>query len=103
MLGRHGLLDCFQIVKTADDAPSKPDPTMVVDAMREAGVDAADTVVVGDTSYDMAMAAAAGAAGVGVTWGYHSREALRQAGARKVIEDFAALAPALDMMWVGQR
>ena len=47
VLGHHGLLDHFITIKTADDAPSKPDPGMVVDAMREAGVNAADTVVVG--------------------------------------------------------
>ena len=38
----HGLLDHFITIKTADDAPSKPDPGMVLAAMREAGVDAAE-------------------------------------------------------------
>src|SRR5436305_822900 len=86
VLGHHGLLDHFITIKTADDAPSKPDPGMVVDAMREAGVEAADTVVVGDTIYDIAMARAAGAAAIGVTWGYHQigrascRERVMRAG-----------------------
>src|SRR5437868_5337408 len=62
VLGHHGLLDHFITIKTADDAPSKPDPGMVVHAMREAGVEPASTVVVGDTVYDIAMARAAGAA-----------------------------------------
>ena len=37
VLGHHGLLDHFITIKTADDAPSKPDPGMVLEAMREAG------------------------------------------------------------------
>jgi phosphoglycolate phosphatase len=99
VLGHHGLLDRFITIKTADDAPSKPDPGMVVAAMREAGVAAADTVVVGDTVYDIAMARAAGAAAIGVAWGYHAAAALSDAGAAMVIDDFAALVPALDALW----
>ena len=88
----HGLLDHFLTIKTADDAPSKPDPGMVLHAMREAGVDAEDTVVVGDTVYDIAMARAAGASAIGVAWGYHRAEALSDAGAFKVIDRFRDLA-----------
>ena len=79
----HGMLDHFITIKTADDAPSKPDPGMVTAAMREAGVAAADTVVVGDTAYDIAMAHAAGAAAIGVTWGVSiraSRSPMRRRG-----------------------
>jgi phosphoglycolate phosphatase len=99
VLGHHGLIERFVTVQTADDAPSKPDPGMVIAAMREAGAAAADTVVVGDTAYDMAMARAAGARGIGVSWGYHTRDALIESGAVVVIEDFAALVPALDSLW----
>lgn len=99
VLGHHGLLDHFITIKTADDAPSKPDPGMVVDAMSEAGVEPADTVVVGDTVYDVAMARAAGASAVGVTWGYHPGTALSEAGAAAVIDSFPALLPTLDSIW----
>lgn len=99
VLGHHGLIERFITIKTADDAPSKPDPGMVVDAMREAGVAAENTVVVGDTVYDIAMARAAGASGIGVAWGYHPREALADAGAVAVIEEFAALGATLDKLW----
>jgi phosphoglycolate phosphatase len=99
VLGHHGLLDYFITIKTADDAPSKPDPGMVLGAMREAGVAAADTIVVGDTVYDIAMARAAGAAGLGVTWGYHPGAALSEAGALAVIDTFPTLVPALDKIW----
>jgi phosphoglycolate phosphatase len=72
---------------------------MVLAAMREAGVAAADTVVVGDTVYDIAMARAAGAGAIGVAWGYHAAAALNEAGASVVIDDFEALVPALDAIW----
>ncbi len=99
VLGHHGLLDHFTTIMTADDAPSKPDPGMVVGAMREAGVAASETVVVGDTVYDIAMARAAGANAIGVTWGYHRAAALGEAGALAVIDSFPTLVPTLDKMW----
>jgi phosphoglycolate phosphatase len=99
VLGRHSLIDCFHTIQTSDDAPSKPHPGMVLAAMREAGSAASDTVVVGDTAFDVEMARAAGAQAVGVTWGYHPREALHQAGAHALIDGFAALAPTLDSLW----
>ncbi|MEA2928536.1 MAG: phosphoglycolate phosphatase [Hyphomicrobiales bacterium] len=99
VLTHHGLIEHFITIKTADDAPSKPDPGMVTAAMREAGVSAAETVVVGDTTYDMMMARAAGATAIGVSWGYHARDSLIEAGADAVIDDFAALVPALDSLW----
>src|SRR5690242_1897848 len=52
VLGHHGLIERFVTIQTADDAPSKPDPGMVLEAMREAGAMPAETVVVGDTVYD---------------------------------------------------
>ena len=99
VLGRHGLLDHFSTIKTADDAPSKPDPGMVLAAMHDAGVHPADTVVVGDTTYDMAMARAAGVAGIGVNWGYHAAARLAEAGAHTVIDRFDSLLPVLQDLW----
>jgi len=99
VLGHHGLLEHFITIKTADDAPSKPHPEMVLAAMQDAGAEPANTVVVGDTAYDMEMARAAGASGIGVTWGYHPRAALESAGALVVIDGFAKLVPTLDSIW----
>lgn len=95
-LGRHGLYDRFQTIQTADDAPSKPHPGMVEQAMRAVGAAPAETVVVGDTVFDVEMARAAGVAAIGVGWGYHPASALRAAGAVEVIEAFDQLAPLLD-------
>jgi phosphoglycolate phosphatase len=99
VLGHHGLLEHFITIKTADDAPSKPHPEMVLAAMQDAGAEPENTIVVGDTAYDMEMARAAGASGIGVAWGYHPRAALESAGAVAVIECFANLVPTLDSIW----
>jgi phosphoglycolate phosphatase len=98
VLGHHGLLNRFVTIQTADDAPSKPDPGMVIAAMREAGAAPQDTVVVGDTVFDIAMARAAGASAIGVSWGYHARDSLIASGA-PVIDAFATLEPTLDRIW----
>lgn len=90
-LGRHGLLDSFVTLQTADRVAGKPAPDMVLHAMADTGAEPRDTVVIGDTSYDMEMARAAGAAAIGVAWGYHEAEDLRRAGAMIVVEDCAAL------------
>ncbi|MGI9463126.1 MAG: HAD-IA family hydrolase [Aestuariivirgaceae bacterium] len=99
VLEREGWLTDFVTIQTADDAPSKPHPAMVHQAADEAGVAARDAIVVGDTSYDMAMARAAGAGAVGVSWGYHEARALTQHGAHHVIDQFAQLHRVLDGLW----
>jgi phosphoglycolate phosphatase len=72
VLEGHGLLGVFQSLQTADDHPSKPHPGMVLACLAETGVAPARAVMVGDTSFDMDMARAAGVRSVGVTWGYHA-------------------------------
>jgi phosphoglycolate phosphatase len=99
MLDKHGFMKAFATIQTSDTSPSKPHPDMVLQAMAETGIDAADTVMIGDTVFDMEMAQAAGASAIGVSWGYHDADDLRAAGAVTVIDDFAALSSALDMVW----
>lgn len=87
ILAHHALAHRFATLQTADDAPSKPAPEMVLRAVRETGIAPARTVVVGDTTYDMEMARNAGAAGIGVAWGYHPPAALSAAGARDIVAE----------------
>ncbi|MDZ4382521.1 MAG: HAD family hydrolase [Parvibaculum sp.] len=101
-LDLHGLGDYFVTLQTADDAPSKPHPEMLLRALRETGAEPHNTVLVGDTSYDMAMARAAGTHAFGVDWGYHEPHQLEAAGAHLVLSDFAGLAPAADALWAGR-
>jgi phosphoglycolate phosphatase len=88
-LERHGLAVRFVTLQTADRHPSKPNPSMIEAALAETGADPQLSLMIGDTSYDMAMAKAAGVTAVGVLWGYHGREELLAAGA-----DFLAGTPA---------
>ncbi|MBK5912583.1 haloacid dehalogenase [Rhodothalassium salexigens] len=93
-LDRYGLARYFITLQTADLHPSKPHPAMLRTAIAEAGAEPEQTVLIGDTRYDMAMARSAGAHGLGVTWGYHPGDELIEAGARG-LADRAADVPAL--------
>lgn len=95
MLKVHDLEGRFITIQTADTSPSKPHPDMILRAMGETGAGRDRTVMIGDTSFDMQMARAAGAHAVGVTWGYHDGAALAAAGADLVIDTFAELEAAL--------
>lgn len=103
MLAAHGLAAHFVTRQVADDHPSKPHPSMLRAALAETGAEPAQAVMIGDTTYDMDMAAAAGMPALGVAWGYHPAEALERAGAARVIESFAALPAALEAIWGGMR
>lgn len=92
----HDLHDLFDVVHCADDGPGKPDPHMLLANMRALGADAANTIMIGDTSHDMAMARAAGVYAQGVTWGFHTAQEMLDGGADHVAEDFVTLAAALD-------
>ncbi|WP_186416846.1 HAD-IA family hydrolase [Bosea sp. CS1GBMeth4] len=90
---RHGWGKLFTTVQTADDAFSKPHPEMILRAMAETGAAPERTLMVGDSTFDMEMAVAAGVTPVAVSWGFQPVAALRAAGARHVIEDCAELVP----------
>ena len=92
----------FLTVQTADNHPSKPHPAMLQAAMAEAGVTADRTVMVGDTTFDMEMARAAGTGALGVGWGYHSIDELHSAGAHGVIEACHSLTTDIDAFFAGR-
>jgi phosphoglycolate phosphatase len=92
VLEHHGLFDRFVSLQTADRHPSKPHPSMIHQALADAGVEAANAVMIGDTSFDMVMAQAAQVRGLGVSWGYHTVDMLQDAGAHSVAMDSAQLA-----------
>ena len=91
LFNTFGWHDHFVTVQTSDRAPSKPNPGMILQAMEETGIAASDTVMIGDTSYDMEMAISAGVQAVGVTWGYHLGSDLTAAGAHHLVDDYAGL------------
>ncbi len=97
LLEGYGLTSLFVTRQVADHHPSKPHPSMLLTACSETGVEPDRAVMVGDTSYDMDMARAAGMAGIGVKWGYHTASQL--AAANILIDSFAELPMALDTVW----
>ncbi len=98
-LKAHALESLFHTLQCADGHPSKPHPSMLLAALGETGAEAADAVMIGDTEFDIAMGRAAGMATVGVSWGYHPVERLRDAGADIVIDRYEDLDDALEMLW----
>lgn len=88
-LATHGLSDYFLTLQTADDHPSKPDPSMLHTALFDLAGEPEQAVMIGDTVFDMQMARDAGTRAVGVGWGYHAGDELLAAGA-----EFVAASPA---------
>lgn len=97
LIEAHALERFFVTRQVADFHPSKPHPSMILQAMAEAGVRPEQTVMIGDTSFDMDMAAAAGVQAIGVSWGYHPVSALK--GARVVLDGFGDLPEVLSSVW----
>jgi phosphoglycolate phosphatase len=95
-LATHGIADLFVSLQTADRHPSKPHPAMLEAALFEAGAQRHEAVMIGDTSFDMAMARSIGVTAIGVDWGYHGAHELLASGAARVVETAAALAAALE-------
>jgi phosphoglycolate phosphatase len=65
------LRGMFDATRTADETASKPNPQMLLELMREFGVEPERTLMIGDTTHDLQLAANAGAASVGVSYGAH--------------------------------
>lgn len=77
--------------RCADETASKPDPLMLIQLLEAEGLRAEQALMIGDTSYDMAMAAAIGMPGLGVACGVHESGRILAAGAASVIDDVAGL------------
>ena len=94
-LAMHGISPLFSTLQTADRHPSKPHPAMLEAALAETMAEPGQTVMIGDTAYDIEMALAAGVRAIGVAWGYHAPDELLAAGAEAVAESPAHLAELL--------
>ena len=73
-LDHNQIAHYFHSLHTPDNAPGKPNPIMLQQAMDYSATPAEQTLMIGDTSYDMEMACNAGVRAIGVNWGYHSRQ-----------------------------
>lgn len=80
-LSHHGIKQRFVSLQTADRHPSKPHPSMILEALGDAGAEPVHAVMIGDTSFDMQMGVNAGVDAIGVDWGYHDAAELTDSGA----------------------
>lgn len=92
VIAQYGWQGVFTSSHTSNENPSKPDPTMVLRAMAIAGAAPGETVMIGDSPFDMQMAVKAGVQPIGVAWGHQPPATLIANGAEVVATDFADLA-----------
>ncbi len=85
------LRGLFDATRTADKTASKPHPLMLLELMRELGTDPGRTLMIGDTTHDLQLAANAGTASVAVSYGAHEPEALAGLAPRHVAHSVAEL------------
>jgi phosphoglycolate phosphatase len=91
-----GLGALFESSRCADETHPKPHPAMLLELAEELAVELPRTVMIGDTTHDLEMAAAAGAAGIGVTYGAHPRDQLAACSPAALVSNVAELRRWLD-------
>jgi len=94
-LERHQFGGVFDAAYCAEDGPGKPHPHMLLLNLKAVEAQAADTIMIGDTSFDMMMAREAGAYAQGVSWGFHTVDEIEKGGAHDIAHDFTELTAAL--------
>lgn len=86
-LERFDMAKFFEDKVTAsDNLPPKPEPDIVLTLLARMGIDKDETLVVGDTTFDIGMGSAAGCRTCAVTWGNHSAERLLTASPTHTID-----------------
>ncbi|QEL65006.1 phosphoglycolate phosphatase [Oryzomicrobium terrae] len=85
-LAVSGLEDFFHATRCADECHSKPHPQMLQELMEEFAVPPGRTLMIGDTTHDLQMAANAGTGAIGVTYGAHVPEELKALGPLAVVD-----------------
>lgn len=97
---RAGLQRVWQITDTehffhasrcADESISKPDPDMINSLLKELNIEKHETVMIGDTSFDLEMAQKAGVDSIGVTHGVHDKEVLSKFQPKAIVDSLAEL------------
>ena len=81
----------FDATRTSDETAPKPDPKMLVELMDELGAEPGRTLMIGDTTHDLQLAANAGTASVAVSYGAHAADALGGLGPRHIAASVADL------------
>jgi phosphoglycolate phosphatase len=96
-LNTVALKGVFDATRTADETASKPHPQMLLELMREFGADPQRTLMIGDTTHDLQMAANAGTVSLAVSYGAHEPAAFAAFSPRTVAHSVAELS-----VWLAQ-
>lgn len=87
LLGRMGVLEHFCAIAASDTvARHKPAPDPALSVLAQTGGLAAESLVIGDTVFDIQMGQAAGCRTCGVTWGNQDRAQLQTAAPDWIID-----------------
>jgi phosphoglycolate phosphatase len=81
----------FHTTRSVDEARSKPDPDMLLQILDELGVDAHETLMIGDTEYDMNMANNAGVKALGVSYGVHDKQRILACSPLACVDNIAEI------------
>ena len=92
VLEKTGLGQYFHTTRCADESFSKPHPQMLEEVMDELGAEPGNTLMIGDTEYDMQMASNARTHSLAVSYGVHEKERLMQHGPLHCLDTIAELA-----------
>ena len=79
-------IDFLEICGNREGVPLKPDTALVDLILGKAGIERQNCYMIGDSGVDMQTAHNAQIRGVGVSWGFRSREELEQAGADHIAD-----------------
>jgi len=96
------LGDVFAYSRCADETRSKPHPQMLQELLDVSWTDVSDALMVGDSTYDLEMAAAMGMGSIGVTYGVHPSEVLRAHAPIELVDSVEGLESAINR-WLGER
>lgn len=91
----QGVKHCFDYTITGPETVSKPDPTMLNLTLEEFSLKPEQAVMIGDTSFDMEMAANIAMPRIGVNWGVHTDAEMEAHGPIKVTKSFDELSALL--------
>ncbi|MFC3609070.1 HAD-IA family hydrolase [Stutzerimonas tarimensis] len=92
VLAGHGYEQFFDITRCADETASKPDPLMLNEILAHCRTPVHRAVMVGDSLFDLQMAARLGMDAVAVSYGAQSAEVLRRSRPSLLVDRFDQLA-----------
>jgi phosphoglycolate phosphatase len=96
-LTRHGLASRFHATRCADEGRPKPDPDMLLHLMDRLRVAPGHTLMIGDTTHDLALARSAGVAALAVSYGAHGHERFAPFAPAATVHSIAELGAWLDL------